>query len=133
MAGPDRLPQGATVDVAPEDPEHPHARHCIAAYFAELAQRDGRFDPALAADQARTMTAILGRRLVAVECGNEPDQWAGKALRPAGFDYAAYHADWVACADAVGEPLRSAAPRASPARAAPRVDPPRLVWATEHM
>jgi len=69
---------------------------------AEVGINVGRWDPALAADQARTMTAVLGHRLVAVECGNEPDQWVGKALRPPGYDYPAYHADWVACADAVG-------------------------------
>jgi hypothetical protein len=68
----------------------------------EVGINVGRWDPALGADQARAMTRILGPRLVAVECGNEPDQWAGKALRPVGYDYAAYHADWVACADAVG-------------------------------
>jgi hypothetical protein len=71
-------------------------------WTAEVGINVGRWDPVLAADQAKTMTAVLGRRLVAVECGNEPDQWAGKALRAAGYDYAQYHADWVACADAVG-------------------------------
>jgi hypothetical protein len=69
---------------------------------SEVGINVGRWDPALGADQARAMTRILGPRLVAIECGNEPDQWAGKALRPAGYDYAAYHADWVACADVVG-------------------------------
>jgi hypothetical protein len=70
---------------------------------AEVGINVGRWDPALGADQARTMTRVLGRKLVAVECGNEPDQWAGKALRPAGYDYTAYHADWVACANVVGK------------------------------
>ena len=69
---------------------------------AEVGINVGRWDAALGADQAKAMTRILGGKLVAIECGNEPDQWAGKALRPAGYDYAAYHADWVACADAVG-------------------------------
>jgi hypothetical protein len=74
----------------------------VAGWTAEVGINVGRWDAALGADQARAMTRILGPRLVAVECGNEPDQWAGKALRPAGYDYPAYHADWVACADAVG-------------------------------
>jgi hypothetical protein len=68
----------------------------------EVGINVGRWDAALGADQAAAMTAILGRRLVAVECGNEPDQWAGKALRPAGYAYPDYHADWLACAGAVG-------------------------------
>jgi len=68
----------------------------------EVGINVGRWDPALAADQARAMDRILGKRLVAVECGNEPDQWAGKALRPAGYAYPQYHADWSACADVVG-------------------------------
>jgi hypothetical protein len=71
-------------------------------WTAEVGVNVGRWDPALAADQVRAMDRILGRRLVAVECGNEPDQWAGKALRPAGYAYPQYHADWSACADVVG-------------------------------
>ena len=55
---------------------------------AEVGINVGRWDATLGADQAAAMTRILGRKLVAVECGNEPDQWAGKALRPAGYDYA---------------------------------------------
>jgi len=74
----------------------------VTGWKAEVGINVGRWDAALGADQAKAMTAVLGPKLVAVECGNEPDQWAGKALRPAGYDYAAYHADWVACANAVG-------------------------------
>jgi hypothetical protein len=70
---------------------------------AEVGINVGRWDAALGADQAKAMTKILGRKLVAVECGNEPDQWAGKAMRPAGYDYTAYHADWLACASVVGK------------------------------
>jgi hypothetical protein len=69
---------------------------------AEVGVNVGRWDPALAADQVRAMDRILGRRLVSVECGNEPDQWAGKGLRPAGYAYPQYHADWAACAGVVG-------------------------------
>jgi hypothetical protein len=46
---------------------------------------------------------VLGPKLHSIECGNEPDQWAGKGLAPAGFDYAQYHPRWAACADAVGD------------------------------
>ncbi|MEX5719505.1 bifunctional helix-turn-helix transcriptional regulator/GNAT family N-acetyltransferase [Geodermatophilus maliterrae] len=46
MAEVDRLLQASMVDVAPADPRDPDARHCLAAYFAELARRfDRGFDP----------------------------------------------------------------------------------------
>jgi DNA-binding MarR family transcriptional regulator/GNAT superfamily N-acetyltransferase len=35
----DRLLTAGLVTVAPADPDHPHARHCLAAYFAELDHR----------------------------------------------------------------------------------------------
>lgn len=35
----DRLLTAGLVTVAPTDPDHPHARHCLAAYFAELDHR----------------------------------------------------------------------------------------------
>jgi DNA-binding MarR family transcriptional regulator/GNAT superfamily N-acetyltransferase len=43
----DRLLTAGLVTVAPADPDHPHARHCLTAYFAELTARfeDG-FDAA---------------------------------------------------------------------------------------
>jgi GNAT superfamily N-acetyltransferase len=38
----------ADVEVAPIDPAHPHARHCLDSYFAELDHRfDAGFNPAL--------------------------------------------------------------------------------------
>jgi ribosomal protein S18 acetylase RimI-like enzyme len=38
----------AMVEIAPMDPAHPHAQHCLRAYFAELDRRfDSGFDPAL--------------------------------------------------------------------------------------
>src|SRR5262245_60754110 len=47
MAEVERLLTASMVDVAVTDPRHPYARHCLRAYFAELAQRfDGGFDPA---------------------------------------------------------------------------------------
>jgi ribosomal protein S18 acetylase RimI-like enzyme len=38
---------GARVEIAPIDPAHPHARHCLNEYFAELDRRfETGFDPA---------------------------------------------------------------------------------------
>jgi DNA-binding MarR family transcriptional regulator/GNAT superfamily N-acetyltransferase len=47
MAEVERLLTASMVQVVPTDPRHPHARHCLRAYFAELAERfAGGFDPA---------------------------------------------------------------------------------------
>jgi GNAT superfamily N-acetyltransferase len=41
----DRLLTAGLVTVVPTDPDHPHARHCLSAYFDELDRRfDGGFD-----------------------------------------------------------------------------------------
>ncbi|MDP9819033.1 glycosyl hydrolase family 79 C-terminal domain-containing protein [Spirilliplanes yamanashiensis] len=86
----------------------------------EIGINLGRWDAAAAADQAKVMTRVLGKRLVAAECGNEPDQWVGKGFRPAGFSYADYLKDFQACAAAVGPAI----PLAGPDAAAPN-----SVWA----
>jgi ribosomal protein S18 acetylase RimI-like enzyme len=45
-AGADRLRSAAMVEVAPIDPAHPNAQHCLRAYVAELNSRfDMGFDP----------------------------------------------------------------------------------------
>ncbi|MEW9553060.1 GNAT family N-acetyltransferase [Nonomuraea sp. NPDC050783] len=47
MAEVERLLLASMVTVDVRDPRHPHARHCVQAYVAELARRfDGGFDPA---------------------------------------------------------------------------------------
>ena len=99
---PDPLPEWVQDVVRPADLRRLDALLRATGWRTMVGVNVGRWDAALGADQAAAMTRILGRRLVAVECGNEPDQWAGKALRPAGYAYADYHADWLACADAVG-------------------------------
>jgi DNA-binding MarR family transcriptional regulator len=46
MADVERLMTAAMVEVAPIDPDHPHAQHCLRAYFDELDQRfETGFDP----------------------------------------------------------------------------------------
>jgi ribosomal protein S18 acetylase RimI-like enzyme len=43
----ERLLSAAMVEIAPIDPAHPHARHCLREYVAELDRRfEGGFDPA---------------------------------------------------------------------------------------
>jgi DNA-binding MarR family transcriptional regulator/GNAT superfamily N-acetyltransferase len=47
MAEVERLLTGALVRIDAVDPAHPHARHCLGAYAAELDRRfEGGFDPA---------------------------------------------------------------------------------------
>jgi GNAT superfamily N-acetyltransferase len=59
----ERLLAASTVQIDAADPRHPDARHCLRAYFAELARRfDGGFDPARsisAADEELTWPAGL--------------------------------------------------------------------------
>lgn len=55
MSEVERLVTAAMVEVAPADPMHPHARHCLREYTAELAGRFSQgFDPArsISADAA---------------------------------------------------------------------------------
>ena len=48
MADVERLLIAAMVEVAPVNPAHPHAQHCLHEYFSELDRRfDTGFDPAL--------------------------------------------------------------------------------------
>jgi len=48
MADVERLLTAAMVEVAPIDPAHPNARHCLRAYFADLDRRfETGFNPAL--------------------------------------------------------------------------------------
>jgi ribosomal protein S18 acetylase RimI-like enzyme len=48
MADVERLLTAAMVEVAPIDPAHPNARHCLRAYIADLDRRfETGFDPAL--------------------------------------------------------------------------------------
>ncbi|HXW80798.1 MAG TPA: MarR family winged helix-turn-helix transcriptional regulator [Acidimicrobiales bacterium] len=46
----ERLLAAASVEIAPVDPEHPHAQYCLAQYVAELNRRSTRrFDPSVGA------------------------------------------------------------------------------------
>jgi hypothetical protein len=99
---PDPLPDWVKDVVTPADIQRLRGLLDATGWKAEVGINVGRWDAALGADQAAAMSSILGRKLVAAECGNEPDQWVGKAMRPAGYAYPDYHADWVACADAIG-------------------------------
>ncbi|MEU7874736.1 MarR family winged helix-turn-helix transcriptional regulator [Dactylosporangium sp. NPDC049140] len=67
MAEVERLLSASAIEVAALDPRHPHARHCIAAYYEELGRRfDAGFDPALSISAAdEELTPPAGVLLVA--------------------------------------------------------------------
>lgn len=67
MAEVERLLVASMVRIAPVDPRHPDARHCLRAYFAELADRfDGGFEPDRSISAAdHELTAPAGVLLVA--------------------------------------------------------------------
>jgi DNA-binding MarR family transcriptional regulator/predicted GNAT family acetyltransferase len=60
----DRLLTAGLVAVAPTDPDHPHARHCLDAYFGELNHRfengfDARNGISAAGDELRLPAGLL--------------------------------------------------------------------------
>ncbi|GAB3908593.1 hypothetical protein GCM10029964_108610 [Kibdelosporangium lantanae] len=99
---PDPLPEWVKDVVRPTDIQRLNRLLHTIGWKAEVGINVGRWDPVAGADQAKTMFSVLGDRLTAAECGNEPDQWASRAYKPAGYAYADYKADWEACAAVVG-------------------------------
>jgi hypothetical protein len=102
QAPPDPKPDWVQDLVTPSDIKRLKGFLDATGWKAEVGINVGRWDPALGRDQARTLQKTLGSKLNSIECGNEPDQWPGKGLAPADFDYAQYHPRWAACADVVG-------------------------------
>src|SRR5439155_14277427 len=46
--------------------------------------------------------SVLGKRLAAVMCGNEPNQWVNNGFRTAPYGYPEFRPEWAACADLAG-------------------------------
>jgi hypothetical protein len=99
---PNPLPGWVADVVTPADIQRLNRLLKETGWKSEVGINVGRWDPVLGADQAKAMFSILGDRLVAAECGNEPDQWASRGYKPAGYAYADYKKDWEACAAVVG-------------------------------
>jgi hypothetical protein len=81
---------------------------------AEVGINLAHYDPALAADEARNLFAILGSRLSGAACGNEPNHYASNGYRPAPYGFAEHKKDWEACADVVGSSRMAAPDLSSP-------------------
>jgi len=111
---PQPLPEWVQSIVMPADIRRLDTFLAATGWRTEIGINVGRWDAALGADQARAMFSILGRRLIAAECGNEPDQWVSRGYRPAGYAYADYLKDWRACADAIGDDRIAGPDAASP-------------------
>ncbi|ALG13431.1 glycosyl hydrolase family 79 C-terminal domain-containing protein [Kibdelosporangium phytohabitans] len=99
---PDPLPEWVANTLTPADIERLNRLLDATGWKAEAGINVGRWDPVLGPDQAEEMFRILGRNLVAAECGNEPDQWAQRGYKPTTYAYADYRKDWAVCAAAVG-------------------------------
>jgi DNA-binding MarR family transcriptional regulator/GNAT superfamily N-acetyltransferase len=84
MAEAERLLTASMIRVAATAPRHPHARHCLRAYFAELSRRfDGGFDPAISIPAGEEdLTPPAGILLVAMLHGG-----------PVGCGALRYHGD----------------------------------------
>jgi hypothetical protein len=111
---PDPLPGWVRDVVTPADIQRLGQFLDATGWNSEVGINLARWDPALGRNQAESLFSILGDRLVAVECGNEPDQWAGKGFRPTGFSYADYKKDWEMCATAAGNKRIAGPDTASP-------------------
>ena len=94
MRAVDRLLTAGLVTVAPVDPDHPHARHCLGAYFTELNRRfDGGFDAALGISAAGDELRLPAGLLLVATLHDEPVGCG--ALKLAG-DHAYLKRMWVA-------------------------------------
>jgi hypothetical protein len=68
----------------------------------------GRNTVASAVDEAAYVSQALGDHLYGFEIGNEPENFAANGIRPAGYDFADYQADWEPYAKAIRARLPNA-------------------------
>ena len=61
----------------------------------------GNFDPSLAAQEAEYITQNYGSQLLAFEIGNEPNLYVANGLRPSGYNYSAYRAEFIQYVDSI--------------------------------
>ncbi|MEV5407960.1 MarR family winged helix-turn-helix transcriptional regulator [Thermopolyspora sp. NPDC052614] len=73
MAEVERLLLASMIEISPIDPRHPHARHCMAAYFAELNRRfENGFDPGRSNPAADAELTLPRGLLLVARLGEEP-------------------------------------------------------------
>jgi hypothetical protein len=98
---PDPLPSWTADVVTPADIARLGRLLRATGWKAEVGINLAHFDPALAADEARSLVSILGSRLSGAACGNEPNHYGGR-YRPEPYGFAEHRLDWEACASLVG-------------------------------
>ncbi|HLZ57375.1 MAG TPA: hypothetical protein VKR06_10550 [Ktedonosporobacter sp.] len=103
------VPPWATAVVKPADIDRLAQFSTTTGWKVELAVNLGHLDTAAIASEAQYARAALSKQLVALSCGNEPNDFP-KVLRPAGYGYVQYHADFTACANAIGTSVPIAGP-----------------------
>jgi hypothetical protein len=96
---PDPLPSWVADVVTPADITRLDKVLRATGWKAEVGINLAHYDPALAADEAHSLSSILRSRLAGAECGNEPNHYASNGYRPAPYDFAQHRQDWEACAD----------------------------------
>lgn len=106
---PDPLPGWVQDVVTPADIARLDGLLRATGWKAEVGVNLAHYDPALAADEARTLTSTLRSRLAGAECGNEPNHYASNGYRPAPYGFAEHQKDWEACLAQLGG-ARIAAP-----------------------
>jgi hypothetical protein len=106
---PNPLPTWTADVVTPADIARLSGLLRATGWKAEVGINLAHYDPTLAADEAHSLLSILGRNLSGVECGNEPNHYAGNGYRPAPYGFPEHQMDWEACANLVGS-NRIAAP-----------------------
>ena len=99
---PDPLPSWVADVVTPTDIARLDRLLRATGWKAEVGINLARYDPALAADEAHSLSSILRSRLAGAECGNEPNHYASNGYRPAPYGFAEHKQDWDACADLIG-------------------------------
>src|SRR5205807_6695081 len=135
---PDPLPAWVQDVVTPADVARLGEFLEAVGWRAEVGINLGHFDAASASDEARTLFSRLGRRLVAVQCGNEPNAFASHGFRPEPYGYPQYRPDFEACAAAVGSRRIAGPDHSSPGSGGPWVtqfaqdERARVVMLTQH-
>jgi hypothetical protein len=99
---PQPLPSWVQDVVGPADITRLGGFLAATGWKAEVGVNVGHYDPALAADEAATLSGTLHGRLAGAECGNEPNDWGHNGMRTPPYGYTQYLPEWQACASAAG-------------------------------
>jgi hypothetical protein len=120
-----QMPSWATTALYPSDLQNLARLAQASGWRVLLTVNLGHFDPAAAADEARTAQQDLGSSLEAIELGNEPAAYANEGLRQAPYGFTQYQQDVQAYRSAIS----AAAPGVAIAGPDAGTAPKNLSWA----